>query len=186
VWCRDCQTQITTAVGSLYDTCALLAPGQVTSPGGDTDRTRHTTVTGSPSLSPAWDTVDAVTRWAVDAEDRLRTHLGHSPRATRRRLLVDSTAYLSAQSTAWLCTPTAVADGRAALTWHRRLTTATGTGDLVHRLPAPCPAPRCGMRALVRENGSGHVQCRACGLRWTEDAYHWLTRLLAAEHRGGS
>lgn len=184
VWCRPCQARIVSAVTELPEACARLAPGQVAAPSTVTDPTRRTTVTGSPSLSPAWDEIDAVTRWAVDAEDRLRCHLDHSPLPARRRLLDDAVAYLAAQSTAWLCTPWAVEDGRAALTWHHRITTATGFDELVHRLDAPCPAPGCGLRALVRENGSDHVVCRACRNAWPEEEYHWLTRLIAAEYRG--
>ena len=182
VWCRACQAIIVSAVAELPEACTRLLPGQVAAPSTVTDPTRRTTVTGSPSLSPAWDEIDAVTRWAVDAEDRLRAHLNHSARPARRRLLVDAVTYLTGQATAWLRTPWAVEDGRTALTWHHRITAATGFDELVHRLDAPCPA--CNLQALVRENGSDHVVCRACRNTWPEAEYHWLTRLIAAEHQG--
>jgi hypothetical protein len=184
VWCRPCQARITAAVAGLPAACRLLAPGRLANPAGDTDATRHSTVTGSPSPSPAWDEVDVVLRWAVAAEDRLRHHLRHSIRVNVKRTLWDAVAYLAAQATPWLCTPWAAEDGRTALILSRRIETASGRDRVVHRLPAPCPAPGCNRLALVRDDGSNYVACRACGSRWPEADYRRLTLILTSEARG--
>lgn len=184
MWCRPCQDLIVDAIGRLPELCARLSPGRIARPTGDTDENRRATVTGSPSLSPAWDEIDAVIRFAVDAEDRLRAHLGHSNRSrVRHRVLTDAVTYLTAQSTAWLCTPWAAEDGRATLVLARRVEVAAGADRLVHRLAAPCPA--CEMRGLVetsliRDDGADHVSCRICGSSWPEAEYRRLTLVLAS------
>lgn len=170
-------------LAGLPETLARLAPGRLAAPPGDTDRSRHGTGDAAPSPSPAWDEIDAATRWAVDCEDRLRAHLGHSEIPGHRRSLDQAVAYLRAHATAWLCTPWAVDDGLDAIRWARRLTQATGTERLVHRLETPCP--RCHVMALTRDDGDEWVECRnpRCGAGWDLDRYEELIHAVAATVR---
>lgn len=50
--------------------------------------------------------------------------------------------------------------------------------SLVHKLPVKCP--HCDGR-LVRDDGADRVRCRKCHNSWTEQAYLWLTVILASE-----
>lgn len=59
-----------------------------------------------------------------------------------------------------------------------RLRHAAGRDELVHRLAMPCP--RCDVRALVRRDGAGHVECRVCGSSWSEEHYEFLARVFAS------
>lgn len=61
---------------------------------------------------------------------------------------------------------------------HELIKIVAGRGELTHRLSAPCP--RCDRLALVRENGTSEVECRACGDRWGEDEYAALTLVLVS------
>jgi len=67
----------------------------------------------------------------------------------------------------------------ALLDLHRRAYSIAGRTELVHRLPTPCPW--CDMRALVRHNGSSHVECENCRRIIEEKHYHWFTSVLVRE-----
>lgn len=58
---------------------------------------------------------------------------------------------------------------------------AAGKTKLVHKLPSPCP--RCERMTLVRYNGTEHVTCESCGVRWPEKDYTRLTLVLAEDYR---
>lgn len=62
---------------------------------------------------------------------------------------------------------------------HDRTRILAGRGELVHRLPAPCP--RCDRLTLVRPNGKDHVECEACHHRWPESDYTRLCLVLASD-----
>ncbi|RZT87480.1 hypothetical protein EV383_4405 [Pseudonocardia sediminis] len=64
---------------------------------------------------------------------------------------------------------------------HDRTRILAGRGELVHKLPAPCPNPRCGRLTLVRPNGKDHVECETCHERWAEEDYKRLTDILASD-----
>lgn len=74
-------------------------------------------------------------------------------------------------------------DGLAAalrmLELHDRTRILAGRGELVHKLPAPCP--RCERLTLVRPNGKDHVECEACKDRWAEDDYKRLCLVLSSD-----
>lgn len=61
----------------------------------------------------------------------------------------------------------------------RTLRRMTGTDRLVHRLSAPCPT--CDLTELHREDGASFVECRHCRRLWTEEEYHRLCVIAAAE-----
>lgn len=58
---------------------------------------------------------------------------------------------------------------------------AAGKTKLIHQLPTPCP--RCEHMTLARHNGTDHVVCENCGVRWPEDQYKRLTLVLAEDYR---
>lgn len=58
---------------------------------------------------------------------------------------------------------------------------AAGKTKLIHELPSPCP--RCERMTLVRHNGTEHVTCESCGVRWPEKDYKRLTLILAEDYR---
>jgi hypothetical protein len=58
---------------------------------------------------------------------------------------------------------------------------AAGKTKLIHELPTPCP--RCEHMSLARHNGTDHVVCENCGVRWPEDQYKRLTLVLAEDYR---
>lgn len=58
---------------------------------------------------------------------------------------------------------------------------AAGKTKLIHELPTPCP--RCEHMTLARHNGTDHVVCENCGVRWPEDQYKRLTLVLAEDYR---
>jgi hypothetical protein len=64
---------------------------------------------------------------------------------------------------------------------HELIKVVSGRGELTHRLPAPCP--RCERLALVRDNGTSEVYCKACGDRWGEDDYKRLCLVLTSEEQ---
>lgn len=64
---------------------------------------------------------------------------------------------------------------------HELVRFAAGKTKLIHQLPTPCP--RCEHMSLARHNGTDHVVCENCGVRWPEDQYKRLTLVLAEDYR---
>lgn len=64
---------------------------------------------------------------------------------------------------------------------HQQIEQFIGEGKQRTRLAMPCPALGCGRRTLGIDNGSTDVTCQACGGRWSEREYNWLSTLLVAE-----
>lgn len=193
VWCRPCADRIARAVARLPELAAALYDRTLEDGGkiaatGQSDATRKATRAGSPSGSPAWDAVDELVAWATGVEDRLRAELGHAdvPRGgtstvVQARFLVEAVRYLGHWATALLSSSFAVRAGADAIALERRAERAAGVDRLVHRLPAPCPS--CDRKALVREDGSEQVDCKACGRVWTEGDYRRLVVVVAADYQ---
>lgn len=196
VWCRPCADRILAAIGRLPELAAALfdygaEDGKIAA-GGQSDATRKATRAGSPSGSPAWDAIDEIVTWAGRTEDELRARLRHGGNPAgdwwtgstthRAAVLVGSVAYLIEYGVALLSSNIAVPAGRDALQLERRAEQATGQARLTHRLPVACPD--CDRRALVREDGSEQVDCRACGRSWPEADYRRLVLVLSAAAKG--
>jgi hypothetical protein len=64
---------------------------------------------------------------------------------------------------------------------HELIKIVAGRGELQHRLSAPCP--RCDRLALVRDNGTSDVYCKACGDRWPEEDYLALALVLTSNEK---
>lgn len=62
---------------------------------------------------------------------------------------------------------------------HRRAYRVCGRTALVHRLIPACPW--CDHRALVRHNGSSHVECENCSKIIDERHYSWFVRTLVQQ-----
>ena len=62
---------------------------------------------------------------------------------------------------------------------HNRVRRVAGRTDLVHRLTPACPF--CDHRALVRHNGSSHVECESCLKPIAERHYDWFVAVTIAE-----
>lgn len=196
VWCRPCADRITRAIGRLPELAAALFERTIGDGGkiaatGQTEGGSKGKRIVSPSGSPAWDAVDELVAWAGDLEDRLRGHLHHAPAAhdywigdttVRATTLTTSVTYLTTWATALLSSPLAVNAGQQATALERRAERAAGLDRLAHRLPAPCPS--CDRKALVRDDGSEQVDCKACGRSWPEADYRRLTLVLASDHGG--
>lgn len=167
-------------------------PGRLAAGTGDSDGTRHSTRTGSPSGSPAWDAVDQLISWACRTEDKLRGRLHHSPvervwwdasTGHRADCLTQACDYLTTWCTALLSSPEATRAGRDVLRLERRAEQATGQDRLTHHLPGPCPA--CKRRGrLRRDDGDELVQCQACRATWAWDYYQLLAKVYAEAHGG--
>lgn len=176
MWCRPCQDTIYDAIQAFPQQCAPLTPGPLNTP-RDTAGGRSTNI-NPPSPSPAWDQADEIIRWAVNAEDRLRAHIGDAGFGQRpRRTLGAAVTYLTSHGTALLSCPDAHSIGFDALRLSRRLIQVTGTDRLVHRLPGTCMV--CKRRSLQRKDGDDLVKCRACGATWDVEYYNFLARASA-------
>lgn len=64
---------------------------------------------------------------------------------------------------------------------HEMVRFASGKTKLTHQLPSPCP--RCEHMTLVRHNGTEHVTCETCGVRWPEQDYRRLVLILAEDYQ---
>lgn len=63
---------------------------------------------------------------------------------------------------------------------HDMVRFAAGKTKLIHELPTPCP--RCEYHTLVRYNGTDHVLCENCALRWPEEQYKRLCLVTAGDY----
>ena len=118
-----------------------------------------------PSQSPAFDERDALERWLADMTGRLAERAGHVPPPRPKRL-----AYAAQWLTALLSGPDAEADGKAILSWERRLRLIVGA-NAVTRMPGVCPG--CDARGSLRHrNASDLIRCLTCGLCIEWDDYH--------------
>jgi ribosomal protein L37AE/L43A len=183
VWCRECQTSITTTIGKFPDLCAGLTPGDLNT-GRDVQVGPRVAAIVPPTNSPAWDQADEIIRWAVNLEDDLRARIGDLGRGPRPwRTLSSAVWFLTAHATPLLCGPDAVQVGFDALRMSRRLEQVTGADRVIHRLPGACMV--CDRKALQRKDGDDLVKCKACGATWYEDYYLFLVRALADQVRAG-
>lgn len=186
VWCPACRDRITADLDGLHPLAVALTPGALNTPRNvDTNESKALKRTNHPSLSPAWDTLDALIRWAVHLEDTTRARLGHTPNTTTRRLLWPALRYLSGNATAVLSDPdTAETTGRQIMGHHRSLTRVTGTDRPSARIPGECP--HCARRGVLRRrDGDDLIRCGSCGATWDWDYYHHLTRVLIDGRTGG-
>jgi len=196
VWCPPCRDRITRELARIPHLTAELALRGIADGGrlaatGEAGRTNHTKVSGSPSGSPAWDAADELIEWAHATEDQLRAHLNHAHAARAVKLhgttavrvlqLGGSIKYLTTWVSALLSAPFAEVVGFDVLTLVRRAERAAGLDRLIHRLPAPCPS--CDTLALVREDGSDQVECRACNRVWPEHDYRRLVLVVAQDYQ---
>lgn len=177
VWCRPCQEHITATIAGFPAQCGPLTPGPLNTP-RDTPGGRPSAGVSPPSPSPAWDQADEIIRWAVNAEDQLRAHIGDHQFGQRPwRTLSSAVTYLTGHATALLSCPDAVAIGFDALRLAARLTQVTGSDRLIHRLPGTCML--CERRSLQRKDGDDLVKCRACGASWDWGHYQFLAKTYA-------
>ena len=200
---RGCTDDIRHALTEIRDLAGELIPGALNTPRDvDTDESKATKAAASqPSPSAAWDTADALIRWAVALEDTLRERLGDPPGARIRPLVVTTAdgehhpigerelprrlghaiGYLTGNLTALLSGPDAERVGKQILHQHRLLRRQVGWTKLVHRLPGSCLV--CDRKGLQREDGEEIVTCRACGAAWSWDTYELLAKAYADDVR---
>ena len=173
IWCPNCQDTINTHLLNTPKLVNNLGHGKLNTLAADLGRTSHPDPHASPS--PAHDLADEITRWTKRMEDETRTHLGHPP-ATGRRTINSAVAYLTGHLTPILNRdPDGIDFGATINTNHRRLLTATGYGQLTHRIPGQCL--HCNRRGtLNRQNGEDLVKCRHCGASWDYEHYGFLAR----------
>jgi hypothetical protein len=182
MWCRPCQEHIITTSES-PTLCATLTPGPLNT-GRDVDTGPRPVAVNPPSPSPAWDQADEIIRWAINAEDQLRAHVGDIGRGPRPwRTLSATVYYLTAHPTALLSCPDAVAIGFEALAKARRLEQVTGSDRLIHRLPGTCMV--CDRKRLQRSDGDDLVKRRFCGACWDWEYYQFLAKTYADGVRAG-
>ena len=186
IWCPLCRDLIEQDLADLAGLARQLAPGKLNTPRetstGDSKRTKAASY---PSLSPGWDTADAVIRWAVNLEDTTRARLGHTEPPQGRRLLADALRYLQAWSTAILSEEdTGQLVGEQIRSHKRALVRVTGTDRPVHRIKGECPA--CGARGRIsRKDGDDLVRC-ACGAHWAWDHFQYFAKVIADTERASA
>lgn len=175
LWCHDCTNTITENLRAIPDLAAHLGSGPLATPPTEIGRLSKADVHVSPS--PSYDLFDEVNRWAIDLEDHLRARLGH-PLPDTSRYLGRSIAYLLGHLSPLLSLdPDGIEAGMSAKSWQRRLTNATGTQRLIHRIPGECPRAKCGKRGMMRRHdGDDLVKCTACGACWDVDHWRFLAR----------
>lgn len=187
VWCRPCQHRIRSSLGRIPDLAVHAASrrdGRLNTGHAATDATRHATRAGSPSGSPAWDTADEAITWAAAWADALADHLHEqgpaklNPAGLPMADVTASVRYLNARFDQLMASPMAADVGTEALALTVRLERAAGRDRLTHRLKERCPS--CDRKALVREDGAAHVECRGCGRLWTESEYARLAFVIEA------
>ena len=61
---------------------------------------------------------------------------------------------------------------------HQQVEVVLGTQKKRTRLAMPCPVFDCGRKTLGIDSGSADITCTACGGRWTDREYQWLSNLL--------
>jgi len=183
VWCRECQTAITTTISDFPKLCAGLTPGALNT-GRDVQVGPRVAAIVPPTNSPAWDQADEIIRWAVNTEDQLRARIGDLGRGPRPwRTLSSAVWYLTSHATPLLSSPDAVAIGFDVLRMSRRLTQVTGMDRVVHKVPGECMV--CDRRSLQRSDGDDLVKCKACGACWDFEYYQFLAHAHAEAVRAG-
>lgn len=173
VWCRPCQGEIVSAIGSLPGLAAGLfqmghETGRLVGPSDLNGGIRATRI-HAPTASPAWEAIDELVSWAAETERRLRATLGQarSPRWTggtteqAAAVLRRASRYLCEWSTPLLCAPFADELG-AVIPMAKRAEKAAGLDRHVVRLTKACP--KCEKPRLVRTDGTETVRCRSCGV----------------------
>lgn len=189
-WCYSCSERLRDDMARMPELASRLVPGRTARRArGETGDGGARALSHSPSLSPAWDDADALIRWAVALEDRLAAQVGFTPHGKplsgggQRRSLGTAVATVVSWWSVVMAWPDADRVGAEIRGWCRRLTVATGSDRLVHRIPGRCTVcDRAGM--LRRRDGDELVQCGACGASWNWERYQIMVRAIVEHERG--
>lgn len=197
---RGCAENILDDLSDLPDLATWLTPGKLNTP-RDTEIDKSSSKGGggaramahAPSPSPGWDTADELVRWLVSLEDWLRTVVGdksgpagvvsvfgrrhRAVAPARHRTLTDAVDYLTGHGTQLLSSSDAEKIGRGILATHRRLERLVGQDRLTHRITEPCP--RCGRKAMRRQDGKELVKCGSCRAVWDWEHFQFLAHAYA-------
>jgi len=204
VWCRDrenddgidisCTANIRKALLEMPDLFTHLDNAKAMSTPDKQDRPAKG---GAPSPSREVDDQDDEARWLWDWERTIREQLEAHHLTTAEMyqpfpvtepwdLTITSSVTYLAYNLHWILTQDtdlAFSFGHEVITEHRRLTTATKTGDVRQHRSAPCP--RCQRRTLVHQLGTRHIECtnKDCGRLMTLDEYDEMVMALAESRK---
>ena len=187
-YCQRCADKFRDNLYELPQLVALVAQspgGKLTQHQGTGDTSRRPTKVDQQSPSPAWDTADEVIQWAASWAWVIAGRPGYDPSRYNTagipvRELTRSISHITNRLTQALSDDYHAELYDEAATLHKRLTHATGSDELTHRLKKPCPS--CDQRTLVREDGAGQIECRNrdCARVWTEDQYDNFVYVVAS------
>lgn len=94
-------------------------------------------------------------------------------------LLLPEQEYRYAMDSDWV-TRDGIGGALELMRMHDLVRFAAGKTKLIHELPTPCP--RCDRKTMVRHNGTDHVTCETCALRWPEDQYKRLCLVMSGDY----
>jgi hypothetical protein len=94
-------------------------------------------------------------------------------------LLLPEQEYRYAMDAQWV-TRDGIGGALELLRMHDLVRFAAGKTKLIHELPTPCP--RCDRKTMVRHNGTDHVTCETCALRWPEAQYKRLCLVMSGDY----
>ena len=186
--CTRCYDETRDALNSIPELVALVArrtDGKLSLLRQETDATRRSTLAHAPSPSPAWDAAEEMCQWmlflalACADENHHRGPFIYRRDGVPARNLTTLTRYVVA-NLPWYAADIPVDIYAEATGYAKNLERMSGTDHLIHRVKAPCPT--CDRRTLVREDGSGEVQCknRACGRIWREGEFDWMAHVAVS------
>lgn len=185
--CQRCVDRTVEALTAIPDLLAIVEAspdGRMDTPRVDTDTSRRS-VSVHRTPSPAYDTAEEVAQWALKTamycadECQHRGPFTYRPDGVPALTTIRNLHYIR-NNLPWFAAEYAQEIYDESVQFHRGLLYLTGTALLVHRIKEPCPS--CGLKSLIREDGSNQVTCRNrnCGRIWREGEYDWLAHVATA------